>query len=451
MNIEKVHAHIDSKQKEDLALLEKLVRYPSIASEGHSEDIRACAKEIMDYLNNMGFSTEIFETSTQPYIFAERKCNRADAKTILFYGHYDVQPAEPLAPWKTPPFEPTIINGRMYARGTADNKGQFLAHILAARSFLAVDGDLPVNVKFILDGEEENGSPSMEEMVRAHKDKLQADVVYFSDGPVQASGAPEIKHGFRGLYTFKIDIKTAEHENHSGRAGGLIPNAVILMSNLIASMVDSENHILIEGIYNNVVPANEYEKELIAKIPYNAEKLAKVYGVKEFKKTREEFYEQFNFLPTCTCDGMYGGYIGDGSKASVPNYAHAIFDIRLVADMDPEDVGRKVKAHVAKHCPIAVVTEHTMTPPSKTDPSMPICKTICAAAQKIFPNAVPIPSSAGTCSEYVWTKIAGIPAITVPYGNADQTNHAANENLDLEYYFKGIHCSAQVLNDLSAL
>ncbi len=451
MSIEKVHAHIDSKVEEDIELLKKLVRYPSIASEGHSDDIRACAKEIMTYLEGLGFKTELFETPTQPYIYAERKCNKANAKTILFYGHYDVQPAEPLAPWKTPPFEPTIINGRMFGRGTADNKGQFLAHILAVRSFLDVEGDLPVNVKFIIDGEEENGSPSMRQMVEEHKDKLNADIVYFSDGPVQASGAPEIKHGFRGMLSFQINIKTAEHENHSGRAGGLIPNAVIMMSNLIASMVDSDNNILIDGVYDDVVPANDYEKQLISQIPYDASKLAKVYGVKEFKLTREQFYEQFNFKPTCTCDGMSGGYTGNGSKASVPNYANAKFDMRLVADMDPDDIERKVKAHIAKHCPMAEYVPGHSTPPSKTDPSLPICKAICASAKKIFPNAVPIPSSAGTCGEYVWTKIAGIPSITVPYGNADQTNHAANENLVLDFYSKGIHCSAQVLYDLSKL
>ena len=446
MSIERVHAHIDSMREKDIAFLEELVRIPSSASEGNSEELRQCADLLKRRFNVMGFKSEIFDTPTQPVVYAERMSNNTNAKTILFYGHYDVQPAGALELWKTPPFEPTIINGKMYGRGTADNKGQFLAHILAIRSFLEVTGDLPVNVKFVLDGEEEDGSPSMEGFIRSHIDMLRCDVVYFSDGPVQASGAPEIKHGFRGMFSFQLDIKTAEHSNHSGRSGGLIPNAAIMMARLISSMIDEKNHITINGVYSDVTPASDYEKFLISQIPYDTDKLAKVYSVKEFHKTREEFYEQFMFLPTCTCNGMLSGYTGEGSMTIVPNTAMAKFDMRLVDNMDPDDIERKVRAHISKNCPEAQISDIKKIMPSKTRPDLPICKVVVDAARLVYPNAVAVPTSGGTYVDFVWTKILKVPSVAVPYGNADQTNHAPNENLDLACYLKGIHCSAEAIN-----
>ena len=451
-DIAKVHEHIDSMKEQDIQTLMDLVRIPSVAAQGNSEGVRHCAEVLCEMFRKLDFQPQIFETPTQPVVFAERKSKtNPNGKTILFYGHYDVQPAEPLAPWKTPPYEPTIINGRMYGRGTADNKGQFLGHMLAARSFLEITGDIPLNVKIILDGEEENGSPSLPDFFRQHFDLLKNDLIYFSDGPMQAGGVPEIKHGLRGLVTMEISLRTAEHGNHSGRAGGIIRNAATEIAHLISSMVDPDGHIKVEGIYDDVVPATDFEKELISKIPYDPDKLAKVYSTPVIKANREEFYKQFNFLPSLTISGINSGYTGEGTKASVPEYAYFKADLRMVKKMDPEDIKAKIRAHVAKHCPDAKVTFFDAFPAGKSDPGEPICRATHDAVKAIFPTAVVIPTSAGSGPGWVFTDLLKAPMIMVPYGNVDQTNHAANENLDLECYNKGIHCSAEVMERLSKL
>lgn len=449
MSIEKVHSHIDSMTAKDQELLADFVRQPSISAQNIG--VRECAEMLKKYLDSLGFATQIIESPGLPFVYGELKSKNPDAKTMIFYGHYDVQPPEPLEPWNTPPFEPTIIDGKMYGRGTADNKGQFLAHMLAIRSYLETTGDVPVNCKFVLEGEEESGSPQMEWFVRNHLDMLEADGVYFSDGPVHASGAPEIKHGFRGMYSCEISIVTAKHANHSGRTGGLIPNAAIELARLVGTMIDENNHITIDGFYDDVLDPSDYEQTLIDAIPFAPEESARMFGATDIIMDKQKYLMQQMFRPTFTVNGMLSGYVGKGRKTSVPHASTLKFDMRLVANQDPDDIEEKVRKHVEKHCKFATISSFTKQYPSKTPPELPFCKAIVEATRKWFPTAVAVPTSSGTCGDFVWTKILKIPSVTVPYGNPDQQNHAANENFSMEYFNKGIHNSAQVIDAVSKI
>ncbi len=448
MKIDKVHQHIDFMQEQDLDTLKAFVRQPSVSAQGLG--IRKCGQMIVDLLNSIGVSARLIETSGEPIVYGERFCNIPEAKTILFYGHYDTQPPEPLEGWRTDPFDPVVKDGRIWGRGTADNKGQFLAHIFAVRSYMAVFGELPINIKFVLEGEEESGSPHMREFVENNKDILGADLVYFADGPANANNQPEIMHGFRGMYSCHMILETALHENHSGKTGLIIQNPIQELMRLITTMIDPSGEITIDGFYDDVVAPTDYEWELIDKIDYSPEKFAETFGVDEIPYDRREYYYRFMFQPTLTISTLVGGYYGEGSKSSVPCKAELKFDMRLAWDMDPWDIEKKVKAHVAKFNPNIVVNTINTTPSSKTDTTLPVCRAVAKAVNKYF-DCVLIPSAGATCPDYVWTRILHTPSVLVPYGNSDQDNHAANENLKLENFYKGIHTSAEVINCIAEI
>jgi len=446
MSLADVHCHIDSQHDKDLELLKKLVTQPSVST--RNMGVKECTKMLRQLLEEIGCSpVMVCPTKGQPVVFGELKSSVPAARTILFYGHYDTQPPDPVEEWLTPPFVPTVKDGRLYGLGTADNKGQFLAHILAARSFLAVEGYVPVNVKFILDGEEESGSPSMPVFVESHRDLLSADLVYNADGPMNAGDFPEIKMGYRGDIALEFELTTAAHQNHS-KAGQLIPNPAIELCQLIATMIDKNGHVLIDGFYNDVLPPTEYEQRLIDQCKFDEDSLKKIYGVKKLlADTKGKYYRQLMFLPTFTINGMCSGYFGEGHKNCVPRRALMKLDIRLVRNMDPNDIFAKIRRHVAAFNPEIIVraSGHPMLP-SRTRTELPICRAVVKAVRTIYPQAVVHPSSGGSNPDYVWTKILKVPSIGVPYGNADQTNHSPNENLRLDCFYRGIHCSAAVMD-----
>lgn len=450
MDMMKIHRHINQMGDRDLELLKRLVAQPSVSARG--QGVRECAELLCKLLRELGCSTiAVFETKGHPVVYGALESKIQDVATVLFYGHYDTQPPDPLDEWITPPFEPAVRDGRLYGCGVADNKGQFLAHILAVRSFLAVRGDIPINVKFVLDGEEESGSPNMPVFVEEHRELLKADLVYSSDGPMSPGGVPEIKLGYRGVVSLELELTAAEHQNHS-KVGGLILNPVTELAQLIATMIDRTGRVLIEGFYDSVLPPTEYEKKLLDEYDFNPGALAEIYGVKRLKvETREDYYRQLMFLPTLTVNGMQGGYCGAGHKTCVPRAALVKLDIRLVKDMDPHDIAKKVCHHITAFNPDIKVRAEEGIWPSKTDAELPVCKRVIEAVKIFYPDAIIHPSSGGTLPDYVWTKILGLPSIGVPYGNADQKNHAPNENLRLDCFNRGVHVSAEVIGRIAEM
>ena len=448
MSIKEVHEHIDQNREKDLNTLIELVRIPSIASRGIGVE-EACSY-IVDMLEGLGVKTEVFPTKGAPVIFGHIETEIPGAKTVMFYGHYDVQPPEPLDKWLSDPFEPDIRDGRIYGRGVGDNQGQFLAHILALRSYLATGTPLPVNIKFFLEGEEENGSANILDFIIPHKDLLGCDLVYNADGGQEPDGRPSMHFGTRGTVKCTFEVKTAEKDNHSGHNGNNIPNAAWKMVRFLSTMMDDDGNCAIEGFYDDVLPPTDYEMGLIEALDFDPEGVQRVTGaVKPLTMSKEQFHMNRMFRPTFNLNGLGSGYTGSGYRTIVPGSAIAKMDFRLVKDQDPEDIIRKIKAHIAKYDPDVQLTVSSYLWPSRTNPEIPECQAVMRAVEKVYGiKPVIMPTTGATNPEYVFTKIAGLPSMCVPYCNADESQHAPNENFVLENFYKGIHCTAEVLSEI---
>jgi acetylornithine deacetylase/succinyl-diaminopimelate desuccinylase-like protein len=439
-----VHDHIRANEEGFLERLMDYVRHPSISAQ--NKGIREVAALLIGMLQDLGMEAETIETVGHPMVLG-RRGNDSDKPTVLFYGHYDVQPPEPLEAWVSPPFEPTIRDGRIYARGVGDNKGQHFAQLLAIESWLAVHGDLPCNVIFLLEGEEEVGSPQIANFVRQHGERLKADLVVTSDGPLHISGRPIIVFGVRGMVSFDLEVRTASRDTHSGNYGGVMPNAIWTLVHLLATMKTPEGVITIDGLHDAIVPPTEAERAAAAALPESMADVMADLGLKRLDAPGDRpFADRLMFHPTLTINGLHGGYGGAGSKAVLPCEAIAKCDIRLVEAMTPQDVLDKVEAHVARHAPDVTVVRRAGMLPSRTPLGSHWADALAAAIEDAR-GEPPIlyPALGGSLPDYVFTKILGIPAFVVPYANADEANHAPNENLKIRCFYDGIRTGAAML------
>ena len=445
-----IFAYVDAHRQEFLDRLIDYVRRPSISA--HGQGIGEVAAYIADVMQRMGMQTRILPTAGWPMVLGER-LDVPGGPTVLLYGHYDVQPPEPLDAWISPPFEPTIRNGRLYARGVGDNKGQHFAQLLALESLLACRGALPCNVRFLLEGEEEVGSPHMPEFVREHRAEVMANLVITSDGPVHESGRSQILFGVRGILSFELRAKGANRDLHSGNWGGVAPNPLWTLVHLLATMKDAHGHVTIAGFYDNVLPLSELEREALARLPIDVERVKQSLDLRQLDQPLERgFAERLSAWPTFTINGLHGGYGGQGSKTVLPHEAFARCDIRLVEAQSADEIFAKVVSHVRRHAPGVEVIHQGSMEPSKTPLDSPFTKPLrraIEAAQGIEPLLVP--AMGGSLPDYVFTKTLGIPAFVVPYANADEANHAPNENLEVERFFMGIKTGAAMLAYIAAM
>jgi acetylornithine deacetylase/succinyl-diaminopimelate desuccinylase-like protein len=451
MSLNKIHEHIDSNMNTYIQELMNLVAYPSVSSQ--KEEVRSCGLYLNELMNEIGFQSSLYETNGNPIVFGTLQGDSHQGPTILFYGHYDVQPPDPLEDWQSPPFKPEIRNGRIYGRGTGDNKGQFLCHLLAIKSYMETHGSLPITVKVILDGEEEIGSPSLLGFVQDNEKMLKADVVLTSDGPIHDSGSPMVVFGVRGVMNFELILETGKIDNHSGNKGGIIKNAAWEMVNLLSTMKDDEGNVVIEGFYDDVFKPTDYDMTLIDALPFNPDSMAEVCQVKSIDLDKRTFFERLMFWPTLTINGLNSGHIGPGTKNIVPHKAVAKMEVRLVLDQDPVDILRKVENHVKRsHAMVQVVSQEEDMRPSRTSAELEVSKAVVEAVAKGFgEKPIVMPSMGGSLPDFVWTKGLGVPSIMIPYANADEANHAPNENMSIECFNKGIHASAQIIYELSKL
>jgi len=443
-----VFAYIDRNRDGFLARLVDYVRHPSISA--YNVGIKEVAELLVGMLTGLGFDTKLMATSGHPMVLA-RWDKAADAPTVLLYGHYDVQPPDPVEAWVSPPFEPTIRNGRVYARGVADNKGQHLAQILAIESHLAVQGRLPCNVILLLEGEEEVGSPHIAEFVRANRDLLKADFVVTADGQLHASGQPSIKFGSRGIVEFELRARHANRDVHSGNFGGVVPNPLWTLVQLLATMKNDRGEITIDGLNDDIVPPTPEEREAAARLPLDLAEIKRTLGLLRLDEPAERaYYDRLCFYPTLTINGLHGGYGGPGTKTVLPHEAIAKCDIRLVEAQNPADILAKVASHVRRHAPEVECLSHGPGMlPSKTPLTSPYAEPIrraILAARGVEPLLYP--AGFGSLPGYAFTKILGIPAFVVPYANADAANHAPNENLTLDCFFNGIRTGAALLDEI---
>lgn len=446
--LDAVFDHIDENRESFVARLIDYCRHPSISA--HDIGIAEVGALLVEMLSGMGLETRLAPSHGHPMVIA--RWEKAPGKpTVLLYGHYDVQPPDPLEKWLSPPFEPTIRDGRLYARGVGDNKGQHLAQILAIESHLRVHGALPCNVILLLEGEEEIGSPHIAPFVRAHRDELRADLAVTADGPRHASGAPIIKFGSRGIVSFELRCKHANRDVHSGGFGGVVPNPIWTLVHLLATMKNPQGEITIEGFHDGVEPPAPEEIEAAANLPLDLPAVLGSLGLSRMDAPADlPFFDRLCFRPTLTINGFHGGYGGPGTKTVLPHEAFVKCDIRLVEAQDLEDILRKVADHVAKHAPeVEFVALETGMQPSKT----PIASPYTAPLRRAFVAAQGVepllsPAGFGSLPGYVFTKILGIPNFVTPYANPDEANHAPNENLDLDCFHAGIRTGAALLHEL---
>ncbi len=443
--------HIEANRESFIARVMDYVRHPSISA--HNIGIREVASLLVEHLNGLGMSAEAVATSGHPMVLGHSP--KLEGKpTILFYGHYDVQPPDPLDKWVSPPFEPIIRDGRIYARGIGDNKGQHFAQLLAIESMLAVNGgQWPCNVIVLLEGEEEIGSPHIAEFVTQHRDQLKADLVVTSDGPLHDSGLPTVTFGVRGMASFELRARTASRDTHSGNFGGVMPNAIWTLVHLLGTMKNDRGEITIEGLHEHIVPPRPVELEAARNLPLDFEAIKADLGLERLDAPADRpYFDRLMFHPTLTINGLHGGYGGEGVKTVLPAEAFAKCDIRLVEAMTPDDVLDKVEAHVRRHAPEVEFIRRGGMLPSKTDMESVYAKTLVTAIEAA--RGVPpllYPTMGGSLPDYVFTKILGIPAFVVPYANADEANHAPNENLKLDLFIAGIRTGAAILTEMGKL
>jgi len=448
-----VFDYIEAHRDDNLARVMEYVRHPSISA--HNIGIREVAAMLVEHLTGLGFEADAVSTSGHPMVLGHR-CEAPGKPTVLLYGHYDVQPPDPLEAWISPPFEPTIRDGRIYARGIGDNKGQHFAQLLALEAHLAVTGKLPCNVIFLLEGEEEIGSPRIAEFVAANAERLKADLVVTADGPLHPSGRPIVTFGVRGMAGFELKVKTGRTDAHSGNHGGTMPNALWTLVHLLGTMKDADGRITIDGLHDPIRPPSNAERAAAEALPVDILGYLKDMGLGRLDAPADRpFHDRVMFHPTLTINGIHGGYGGPGTKTVLPSEAIAKCDIRLVPDMTPEQAVSCVRAHVEKYGPkgeVEVIMATSGMLPSRTPLDNPFAPAIIDAvrmARGVEPYIYP--SVGGSLPDYAFTKILGLPAFVTPYANADEANHAPNENLEISLFHDGVRTGAALLDRLGRM
>jgi acetylornithine deacetylase/succinyl-diaminopimelate desuccinylase-like protein len=448
--LQQVFDHIEANREPFIGRVMDYVRHPSISA--HNVGIREVAALLVEALKGLGMEAEAVPTANHPMVLGKRSVS-PDKATVLLYGHYDVQPPDPLELWISPPFEPTIRDGRIYARGIGDNKGQHFAQLLAIESHLAVHGELPCNIIFLLEGEEEIGSPQIASFVKEYAARLEADLVVTADGPLHESGLPVVTFGVRGVASFELRSKTASRDVHSGNFGGVVPNAIWKLVQLLATMKNANGEITIEGINEPVIPATNSEREAVSKLPLDLDQVKDDLGLAELDGPKERgYFDRLMFHPTLTINGFHGGYGGPGMKTVLPCEAFVKCDMRLVEPLTPDYAYEKIRAHVERHAPDVEFVPLNSMLPSKTPMDSPFAAPIKRAVE-VARGVEPLlyPTVGGSLPDYAFTKILGTPSFVVPYANADEANHAPNENLEIVRFIDGIRTGAALLSELGKL
>lgn len=448
---------VEQNRQRLLDELFELIRIPSISTlPEHAADVRRAAEYTADKLRGAGLeNVEIIPTEGHPLIYADW-LHAPGKPTVLCYGHYDVQPPDPLELWVTPPFEPTLRDGNIYARGAVDDKGQFYMHVKAIEALMAVHGTLPLNVKFLIEGEEEIGGKSISKYVPLHGEKLKADVALVSDTALYAEGLPTLCIGLRGLVYMEIVAKGASRDLHSGLYGGAAPNAVFGLVELLAKMKDAEGRILIPGVYDEVVEPDKAELESWKSLPFSeAAMLRDEVGATALTgEPDRSVLERVWSRPTLEVHGIAGGFTGAGAKTVIPATATAKVSLRLVPNQDPAKVVAAVTRFVEEHAPKGIACEVKVLsqgPGLMVDPNHPAIDVAAHAFTDMMGKQTVFTRSGGSIpivGEFY--QCLGIPTILMGFGLPDDGLHSPNEKYKLANYYLGINTVAHFLEKYGA-
>src|SRR5437667_5145001 len=437
--------------------LKALLAIPSISAlPQHAADVKRCAEWCAGEMIRIGLqNVRLVATPGNPVVYGDW-LGAPGAPTILFYGHYDVQPVDPLELWESPPFEATVRDGEIYARGSADDKGQVFMHFKAVEAHLKQNARLPANMRFILEGEEEVGSANLDDFIRAHKDELQADVVVISDSPMFARGVPSICYGLRGLVYFQIDLRGSSTDLHSGSFGGAVANPAYVLSQMIAQMKDRGGRIRIPGFYDDVVPLQEEERKEWASLPFNEKKFRNDFGIPKLSgETGYTALERTWARPTFEVNGLLSGFTGEGAKTVLPAVAMAKVSMRLVPNQDPNTIMDLFEAYVRKITPKTVELKFTRMQGGKpwmTSFDNPFVQAAERAIERGF-GRKPVLTREGGSIPVVSTfqEVLGLPSVLFGVGLPDENAHAPNEKLDLANFQNGIIASAILYQEVAEI
>jgi len=445
-----VYSYIDQHSQAFIQELVRLVKQPNVSAKG--EGMQECAEMVGKMLREAGFSTRMIpETEGYPVVYGELK-SKNSKKTLLFYDHYDVQPPEPLEEWKFDAFSGKIHDGKIYGRGVSDNKGNIVSRLKAVEAFLETVGDVPVNVKFVVEGEEEIGSPHLDLVVKQNKSLFANDATIWEFGGTNYEGRPEIYLGLKGVLSMELRAKGASRDVHSANAP-LVPNPAWRLVWALNTLKNEEDEILIEGFYDNVESPSKAELQLLDDIPLEEEETKESWGLKEFlhRRAGTEAKKMLLFSPTCTINGFLTGYTGPDSKTVLPKEAMVKLDFRLVPHQTSDEIFKKLVKHLRKKGfgDIEAI-KYGSTDPTKTPATEKFVTIVAKAAEKIYKKKTVIyPTSAASGPMHIFRNHIDSPIISAGCSHADAKGHAPNENLTIEGFIKGTKLIATILNDLN--
>ena len=446
--MDKVIREIEKRRDGYVGELAEFLAIPSVSTDpDRAGDVRHCAEYCRDALDKIGFAdAEVHDTPGHPIVTAEWS-GATGAPTVLFYGHYDVQPVDPVELWTSPPFEATVRDGRIYGRGSADDKGQILCHWKAWEAHFEAHGKLPCNVKVLLEGEEEIGSRNLAPFIAANRDRLAADAVLISDSPMFARGVPSLCYGLRGLCYMEIHVRGAKSDLHSGSFGGAVANPAQALARILAGLKDHENHVAIEGFYDKVRPLSERERAEFRKLPFNEIEFRRQLEVPELVgEAGFTTLERIWARPALDINGMISGFTGKGAKTVLPGEASAKVSMRLVPDQDPDEIAELFRRHVEAHAPPGVVVRvddlHGARP-YIAPLDHPANRAAARALAQAF-GAEPVFTREGGSIPVTVTfqEELGATSILMGFGLPDENAHAPDEHLDVQNFHGGVVTSA---------
>jgi len=453
--MDKVLSHIEKHHDRHLEELKEFLRIPSISTDRERKgDVARCAEWVAAQMRGIGLEhVELHPTSGHPIVYGEW-LGAKGKPTLLIYGHYDVQPVDPLNLWQSGPFEPTIRDGQIYARGSADDKGQVLIHLKAVEAHLKATGSLPVNVKFLIEGEEEVGSEDLDPFIERHRDLLRADAAVVSDTSMFDRDLPTITYGLRGLVYCQIDLEGPNTDLHSGSFGGAVANPAAVLSRLLTQMKDERGKVTIPGFYDDVVPLSDEERRAFAALPFDEERYKRELGLQAL--AGEEGYSTLERVwarPTFEVNGLLSGFTGEGAKTVLPGRAMAKVSMRLVANQDPDKIAALFEKQARALCPSTVslkVTRMHGGKPSLVPVQHPAVQAAARGLQKGF-GRPPVYIREGGSIPVVATfsETLRIPTVLVGFGLPDENAHAPNERFDLSNFRRGIVSIAHMYDEVS--
>ncbi len=453
--IEKVIARLENGKQEAIDELIEFLRFPSVSADpAHKDDIRAAAGWLQKKMTAAGVKMELHETEGHPILYGERLDNPG-GPTILIYGHYDVQPPDPLDEWDNPPFEPVIKDGRVVARGATDDKGQMYTHVKAVEAWLAEADKLPINVKFLIEGEEEVSSVNLPIYLKENKEKLACDIVVISDCAQFDHGMPAITFGLKGLTYHEVRIQGPSADLHSGSFGGTVANPANILAELIGKMRDENGRVLIPGFYDDVVEVSDWEKNQYTELPFDEEAYRKVTGVpKLFGEEGFSTIERRWARPTLDVNGIWGGYQGEGAKTIIPAKAGAKISMRLVPNQDPEKIGKLFNDFVNANTPDTVTVEvidMSGGNPFLLSPDSVFFEKASVAIERAFGKKPLFIREGGSIPiTQTFKDVLGVDTLLLGWGQNDDKTHSPNEQFDLGDYHRGALASAHLIDLLGS-